>query len=202
MVTMLRIGLTGGIGSGKTTVATMLADAGFPVVDADQIGREIMQAGSPVLDQVASVFGADLLDGDGELNRAELARRAFSSAEHTAQLNGITHPAIRRESERRLAQLEAEGERAAVYDMPLLIELGLDENMDLTVVVDVDAEERVRRLVNSRGLDEADARNRIERQIDDETRRSHADVVIDNNGPLEALKPQVNELINRIGKML
>ena len=202
MGTMLRIGLTGGIGSGKTTVAKMLADAGFPVVDADQIGREIMQAGSPVLDQVAAAFGADLLDGDGELNRAELARRAFDSAEHTAQLNGITHPAIRRESERRLAQLDADGASAAVYDMPLLIELGLDENMDLTVVVDVEAEERVHRLVSSRGLDETDARNRIERQIDDETRRSHADVVIDNNGPLVALKPQVNELINRIGKML
>lgn len=202
MGTMLRIGLTGGIGSGKTTVAAILADAGFPVVDADQVGREIMQAGSPVLDQVAAAFGADLIGSDGELNRAELARRAFDSAEHTEQLNSITHPAIRRESERRLAQLEADGESAAVYDMPLLIELGLDESMDLTVVVAVDAEERVRRLVGSRGLDEVDARNRIERQIDDETRRSHADVVIDNNGPLEALEPQVNELIKQIRKML
>lgn len=195
---MKRIGLTGGIGSGKSTVANMLADAGFPVVDADQIAREIMEPGSPVLDEVAEVFGADLIDAHGALDRAELARRAFSSKEETEKLNAITHPAIRAESKRRFDAAEARGEKACVYDMPLLVDLGLHREMDITVVVDVEVEERVRRLVEKRGLDEADARARIAQQLDDETRKAAADVVIDNNGAPEDLAPQVRELVESI----
>lgn len=198
---MKRIGLTGGIGSGKSTVARMLADAGFPVVDADKIARQIMEPGSPVLVKVGEVFGADLIGEDGQLNRAELARRAFGSEETTQQLNAITHPAIREESGRQFAAAEAAGAKAAVYDMPLLVEQGLHEQMDLTVVVDVDAEERVRRLVSSRGLDETDARARIARQIGDAERRAAADVVIDNNGSLEELKPQVEALVSEIREL-
>ncbi|WCZ38811.1 dephospho-CoA kinase [Corynebacterium jeddahense] len=195
---MKKVGLTGGIGSGKSTVARMLADAGFAVVDADQIAREIMEPGSPVLDEVAREFGADLIGPGGALNRGELARRAFASREQTARLNAITHPAIRAESERRFAAAAVAGEPAVVYDMPLLVDLGLDKDMDLTVVVDVDVEERVRRLVATRGLDEADARARIKQQLDDDTRKAAADVIIDNNGPKEALEPQVRELIETL----
>lgn len=196
---MKRIGLTGGIGSGKSTVAAMLADAGYTIVDADQIAREIMEPGSPVLDEVVATFGADLIREDGTLDRAGLARRAFASEEETQKLNAVTHPAIRAEAERQFAAAEARGDRAAVYDMPLLVEQGLHDDMDLTVVVDVDAEERVRRLVSSRGLDEDDARARIARQIDDATRRAAADVVIDNNGPKSDLAPQVERLVEIIG---
>ena len=192
---MKKVGLTGGIGSGKSTVARMLADDGFLVVDADQIAREIMEPGSPVLAEVADVFGADLIDDTGALNRGELARRAFASTEQTAKLNAITHPAIRAESNRRFDAAEAAGERAVIYDMPLLVDLGLDEEMDLTVVVDVDADERVRRLVEKRGLAEPDARARIAQQVDDATRLAAADVVIDNNGPKEALAAQVENLV-------
>lgn len=195
---MKRIGLTGGIGSGKSTVAAMLADAGFAVVDADQIAREIMEPGSPVLDEVTEVFGADLIDADGALDRGELARRAFATKDETAKLNAITHPAIREESKRRFAEAEARGERACIYDMPLLVDLGLNNDMDLTVVVDVDVEERVRRLVEKRGLDEADARARIAQQIDDATRNAAADVLIDNNGALEDLEPQVAKLVETL----
>lgn len=195
---MKRVGLTGGIGSGKSTVAKRLAEAGFTVVDADQIARDIMEPGSPVLEQVAQAFGSDVIAQDGSLDRAELARRAFASREQTAKLNSITHPAIREESKRRFAQAEAAGAKVAVYDMPLLVDLGLHEDMDLTVVVDVDAEERVRRLVVSRGLDESDARARIAQQVDDATRLAAADVVIDNNGPLENLEPQVRELVEKL----
>lgn len=195
---MKKIGLTGGIGSGKSTVAKLLAEAGFKVVDADQIAREIMEPGSPVLDDVADAFGADAIREDGTLDRGKLAGRAFVDKRATEKLNSITHPAIRAESERRFADAEAAGEPAVVYDMPLLVDIGMHRDMDLTVVVDVDADERVRRLVSSRGLDEADARARIAQQIDDDTRKAAADVIIDNNGAIDALRPQVDELIARL----
>lgn len=195
---MKKVGLTGGIGSGKSTVARMLADEGFPVVDADQIAREIMEPGSPVLAQVAEVFGEDLIDDTGALNRAELAKRAFSSTEKTEKLNALTHPAIRAESNRRFDEAEKAGARAVIYDMPLLVDLGLHHDMDMTVVVDVDVDERVRRLVDKRGLTEADARARIAQQVDDDTRRAAADIVVDNNGPLEALAAQVEKVVRMI----
>ena len=195
---MKKIGLTGGIGSGKSTVAKLLEHEGFPVVDADKIAREIMEPGSPVLDEVAAAFGDDLINEDGSLDRGELARRAFVDKPSTEKLNSITHPAIRAESERRFAAAEAAGEPAVIYDMPLLVELGMHRGMDLTVVVDVDAEERVRRLTMSRGLDEADARARIAQQIDDATRKAAADIIIDNNGDEENLKPQVEKLVQQI----
>ena len=195
---MKKVGLTGGIGSGKSTVARMLADEGFPIVDADQIAREIMEPGSPVLAQVAEVFGEDLIDDTGALNRAELAKRAFSSTEQTEKLNALTHPAIRAESNRRFDEAEKAGARAVIYDMPLLVDLGLHHDMDMTVVVDVDVDERVRRLVDKRGLTEADARARIAQQVDDDTRRAAADIVVDNNGPLEALAAQVEKVVRMI----
>ena len=195
---MKKVGLTGGIGSGKSTVARMLADEGFPVVDADQIAREIMEPGSPVLAQVAEVFGEDLIDDTGALNRAELAKRVFSSTEQTEKLNALTHPAIRAESNRRFDEAEKAGARAVIYDMPLLVDLGLHHDMDMTVVVDVDVDERVRRLVDKRGLTEADARARIAQQVDDDTRRAAADIVVDNNGPLEALAAQVEKVVRMI----
>lgn len=195
---MKKIGLTGGIGSGKSTVAKILAEHGFVVVDADKIAREIMEPGSPVLDEVAAEFGGDLIASDGSLDRGELARRAFVDKQSTEKLNSITHPAIRAESERRFAAAEAAGEPAVVYDMPLLVELGMHNAMDLTVVVDVDTEERVRRLTASRGLDETDARARIAQQIDSEKRNAAANVIIDNNGSEADLIPQVNELVERI----
>ena len=195
---MKKVGLTGGIGSGKSTVARMLADEGFPVVDADQIAREIMEPGSPVLAQVAEVFGEDLIDDTGALNRAELAKRAFSSTEQTEKLNALTHPAIRAESNRRFDEAEKAGACAVIYDMPLLVDLGLHHDMDMTVVVDVDVDERVRRLVDKRGLTEADARARIAQQVDDDTRRAAADIVVDNNGPLEALAAQVEKVVRMI----
>ncbi|SIQ52121.1 Dephospho-CoA kinase [Corynebacterium afermentans subsp. afermentans] len=195
---MEKVGLTGGIGSGKSTVARMLGGAAFAVVDADQVARDIMEPGSPVLEEVAAAFGADLIGDDGALDRGELARRAFATTEDTQRLNAITHPAIRAESERRFAAAEEAGEQAVIYDMPLLVDLGLNQDMDLTVVVDVDKEERIRRLVDKRGLDEADARARMAQQIDDATRLAAADVVIDNNGPLDTLEPQVAALIKKI----
>lgn len=195
---MLRIGLTGGIGSGKTTVADLLRSHGLPIIDADLIARDIVKPGQPALAELVQAFGHDILNEDGSLNRSLLASRAFVDAEHTELLNSITHPRIQAETARRFAAAEAAGEKAVVYDMPLLVDNGLHKAMDLVVVVDVDAETRVARLVAWRGLTEEDARRRLDAQISDEERLAAADVVIDNNGNLESLDRQVADLIERI----
>ncbi|RSZ66051.1 dephospho-CoA kinase [Corynebacterium hylobatis] len=195
---MIKVGLTGGIGSGKSTVTGLLLAHGIPVVDADQIARDIVEPGQPALQELAEAFGPDIIRADGSLDRAGLAAKAFVDAEHTALLNSITHPRIAEETARRFAAAEEAGETAIVYDMPLLVDKGLDRQMDLVVVIDVDAEERVRRLVDKRGLAEMDVRRRIDAQVPDDIRRVAADVLIDNNGPLEALAPQVDELVEEI----
>ncbi|WBT09909.1 dephospho-CoA kinase [Corynebacterium sp. SCR221107] len=191
---MKRVGLTGGIGSGKSTVARMLAKKGAPVIDADQIAREIVAPGQPALEELAKEFGTEILQPDGTLNRAALAERAFATPEATARLNAITHPRI----EQRTAQLfdgaQAQGYPFAVWDMPLLVDNGYHENMDFVIVVDVDPETRVRRLVKFRGLDEADARRRIAAQVPDHVRIAAADFVVDNNADEQALTPQVDRL--------
>ena len=199
---MLRIGLTGGIGSGKSSVAALLRERGFVVVDADRIARDVLQPGSDALKEVAAAFGDDLVDASGALNRKLLAQRAFVSEEQTQKLNSITHRAIRKSSARQCDAAEGDGGRGAAYDMPLVVELGLHRQMDFTVVVDVSEEERVRRLVQLRGLSEADARSRIARQIDDDDRLAAADYVIDNNGPLSELAPQVDALVDYVEREL
>jgi len=195
---MLRIGLTGGIGSGKSTVADLLASEGFLIVDADQVARDIVEPGQPALAELAEAFGQDILKPDGTLDRAGLAAKASVSEEQTALLNAITHPRIAEESARRFNEAEAQGAKVAVYDMPLLVEKGLDRKMDLVVVVDVDVEERVRRLVEKRGLTEDDVRRRIASQVPDDVRLKAADIVVDNNGTLEDLHAEASKLIAEI----
>lgn len=195
---MKKIGLTGGIGSGKSTVAKQLAAAGFPVVDADQLAREIVEPGQPALAKLVEAFGEEILSADGSLNRAALAERAFATQEGTDTLNSITHPAIRALTDQRFAEAEADGVEAVIYDMPLLVDLGLDKGMDLVVVVSASEDIRIQRLAASRGVDEEDARRRMAAQIDEATRNAAADVVIDNNGGLDELGPQVDLLIEKI----
>ncbi len=195
---MLKIGLTGGIGSGKSTVATLLAERGFEIIDADQIARDVVEPGRPALAELAEAFGEDIIRPDGTLDRGGLARRAFTDAERTQLLNSITHPRIREETARRFAEAEEAGRRSVVYDMPLLIDQGLQKKMDLTVVVDVDIEKRVERVVARRGLAEDDVRRRIAAQVSDDVRIAAADVIIDNNGTLADLAPQVKDLVQKI----
>lgn len=192
---MFILGLTGGIGSGKSTVSRIFANHGAQIVDADLIAREIVEPGEPALAELAAAFPGILHD-DGTLNRAELARQAFVSAEKTAVLNGITHPRIRERTEQVLAAAKANAgaDAVTVYDMPLLIENGETDRVDLVVVVDVPDELRVQRLVEHRGVDEDDARRRIQQQIDRDTRLAAADIVLDNSGTLEDLEGQVDEL--------
>ena len=192
---MLLIGLTGGIGSGKSTVAAMLRDQGIRVVDADQIARKVVEPGQPALAELVEVFGQDILNDDGSLNRQELANRAFATEEATNALNTITHPRIEQETQRQFDLAAAEKENFLVYDMPLLVERGLHEEMDMVIVVHTDIEERVRRLVERRGLDEDDVRRRMSHQVDDVTRLASADVLIDNNGSVNHLRKQVDDFL-------
>lgn len=189
---MITIGLTGGIGSGKSTVSSRLAELGAFIVDADLVAREIVEPGQPALAELADAFDG-VLNPDGTLNRAELARQAFATPEATEKLNAITHPRIRARTEELFKQGRESGAQVLVYDMPLLIENGEVDKVDHVLVVDAPDELRIDRLVQHRGLDEDDARRRIAAQIDRESRLNAADTVLDNSGTVEQLLEQVDD---------
>lgn len=192
------IGLTGGIGSGKTSVADLLRSHGLPVIDADQLARDIVEPGQPALAELAAAFGTDILHGNGTLNRAELAARAFADEESIERLNAITHPRIMALRDELIDAARTAGEPAVIYDMPLLVEKGQHTDMDLVAVVHVDVDKRIERMVTGRGLEEGDVRRRMAAQATDDERLAVADVVIDNNGPREKLEPQAQALVDRI----
>lgn len=194
---MRRIGITGGIGSGKSTVARMLEAKGASIVDADQIARDIVQPGQPALDELVQAFGAGILREDGTLNRGRLAQLAFADEQGTDRLNTIMHPRIAEEARRRLAQANAS---VVVYDMPLLVETGQQEVVDVVLVVDVPVETQVARAVGQRGLDESDVRRRIAAQASREQRRAVADVIIDNDGTLAHTQAQVDAFWSEINQ--
>lgn len=191
---MLKVGLTGGMGSGKSSVAKRLGELGARIIDADAIAREIVEPGEPALRELVEAFGKDILLPDGRLDRGRLAGRAFASKEATATLNAITHPRI---AERTKELFDEAGDKdIVVHDMPLLIENDIAADCHIVVVVHAPAEVRIARLVASRGVDEADARRRIAAQIGDEERLAAADVVLDNSGTPELLRRQVDDLYN------
>lgn len=192
---MLKVGLTGGMGSGKSTVARRFAELGAVIIDADQIARDVVEPGEPALAELAEAFGEGILFDDGSLNRGELAKRAFVSAEKTELLNSITHPRIEQRTEE---QFNAAGDAIIVFDSPLLIEMGQSEAQDLVVVVHTPVEVRLDRLVESRGVDREDAKQRIAKQISDDKRLQCADVVMENSGTEEDLVRQVDRIWERI----
>ena len=185
---MLRIGLTGGIGSGKSTVSRLLAERGAVIVDADAIAREVVRPGTPGLAAVAQAFGVAILAADGSLDRPALAAVVFADTEQRAKLDGIVHPLVRARATELAAA--APPDAVLVNDVPLLAETGQASSYDLVVVVEADVETRVARLVQ-RGLTAEDARARIAVQATDEQRRAIADVVLDNSGTPEQLAAQV-----------
>jgi len=189
---MLRIGLTGGIGAGKSMVARRLVELGATLVDADAIAREVVEPGSPGLAEVAAAFGADVLDADGALDRPKLGSIVFGDPAARQRLNGILHPLIGR----RTAELvrAAAPDAIVVQDIPLLVEGGMGAAFGLVVVVHAAVDERIRRLVTDRGMTAEDARARIDAQADEPARRAAADVWLDNTGTPEAVRAEVDRL--------
>jgi dephospho-CoA kinase len=193
---VVRIGLTGGIGSGKTTVTDLLSACGAVIVDSDVLAREVVARGTEGQAAVVAEFGPDVLAPDGELDRQRLAGLVFTDPEARARLNSVVHPRVRRRAAELVAQAPAGA--VVVQAIPLLVEVGLADEFDLVVVVDVDPEVAVHRLVTSRGMSELDARARIEAQAPRAQRLAAADVVLDNSAAPEALAAQVTRLWRRL----
>jgi dephospho-CoA kinase len=194
------VALTGGIASGKSTIARRLAENGAVVVDADQIVRDVQRPGSPVLQAIAAEFGGRMVLPDGTLDRAALGGAVFGDADAVKRLNAIVHPGVRAESARRFAETFAvDPEAVVVYDVPLLVEARADDPWELIVVAHAPADVRRRRLVELRGMSEADAAARLASQVSDDARLAVADVVIDTAGSLEDTQRQVDDLWSRLG---
>jgi len=193
------IALTGGIASGKSTIARRLAERGAVIVDADALVREVQEPGSPVLAALADEFGADIIRDDGSLDRAALGARAFGDPERVARLNAIVHPAVRDLSHRRFREaFAADPDALVVYDVPLLVEARAEDAWDLVVVAHAPAPVRRERLVALRGMSEEEAAGRIAAQVGDEERLRVADVVIDTAGTIEETLRQTDELWDRL----
>ncbi|WP_151524182.1 dephospho-CoA kinase [Serinicoccus kebangsaanensis] len=188
----LRVGLSGGIGSGKSTVAAQLGELGALVVDADLVAREVVEPGSPGLAEVAERFGPGVIAADGSLDRAALGRVVFVDEQARRDLERITHPRIRRRSAE-LMDAAPQG-TVVVHDIPLLVEMGLVGDYALTVIVDVPEAERLRRLVQLRGMDRESAQARLRAQADDAGRAAAADVLLDNSTTREDLRDAVATL--------
>ncbi|MFJ9886798.1 dephospho-CoA kinase [Streptomyces sp. NPDC091287] len=196
---MLKVGLTGGIGAGKSEVSRLLVKYGAVLIDSDRIAREVVEPGTPGLAAVVEEFGPDVLTAEGALDRPALGALVFADAGRLAALNAIVHPLVgARAAERERAAPE---DAVVVHDVPLLTENGLAPLYDLVVVVDASAETQLERLVTLRGMTESDARARMAAQATRDQRRAVADLIVDNDGPLEALEPQVrtvwDELVRR-----
>jgi dephospho-CoA kinase len=188
---MLMVGLTGGIGAGKSTVARLLAERGAVVVDADAIAREVVEPGTPTLAKLVDEFGPSILRADGSLDRAALAAVAFVDDEHRKQLEAITHPAIGEEFLRRVA--EAPPNAVVIHDVPLLVESKRGFEYAAVIVVEAPLETRLDRL-EERGVPRDDARRRIELQATDEERRKVATWVVDNAEDLRRLERQIQDI--------
>lgn len=192
---MLLVALTGGIASGKSTVARRLAEHGAVVVDADQVARDVVAPGEPALARIAEEFGPAVLAADGSLDRAALGAIVFSDPDARRTLNAITHPAVSERSQALFAAAGAADPRAVVvYDVPLLAEAGRRTEFDLVVVVHAPTETRIRRMVELRGMTRDEALHRIQSQATDTERLAIADVVIDADGTVEETLAQTDAL--------
>jgi dephospho-CoA kinase len=191
---MLRIGLTGGIGSGKSAVAAMLREMGVPVIEADDLAHEITRRGEPAYDEIVECFGKEILQENGEIDRARLAAAVFGSREKLDRLNRIVHPRVLEQAERWLAERKREGAPMAVVEAPLLMEAGFHRRFDRLVVVWCRPEQQWERL-SQRGMNHEDAERRMAAQMPAEAKKRLAHDLIDNSGTLEETRRQVEQLV-------
>ena len=192
---MIVFGLTGNTGTGKTTVADALRRRGIPVVDADQIAREIVHSGETALEEIVSAFGDEYLDDDGELRRQKLGRLIFGDKEARAKLEAITHPRIALRARDQLDEYTASGETMAVYDSAILVETGLAKAFSALVVVYAEPDEQLDRIMTRDGLSRRDAQQRVNAQLSLSEKMRLADYVVENTGSLADLESRVARLV-------
>lgn len=192
------VGLTGNIASGKSEVARLWAAAGVPVLDSDALAREAVRPGSDGLAAVVEAFGPEVLAPDGSLDRARMRQRVFRDPRARARLEGILHPRIAALRDRWLAERRAAGDPLVVVEIPLLFEVGLEDTVDLVVLVDAPPEIRLERLVRARGLEPEEARRLMASQLDPAAKRARAHHVLDNSGTLAELHRAAEELLARL----
>jgi dephospho-CoA kinase len=198
MAAMKVFGLTGGIGSGKSTVARMLKELGAEVVDADEIAREVVRPGTTGLARLVEAFGAEILSPDGTLDRKRLGARVFADAAARARLNAITHPLIGEETARRMQALAAGGAPFAFYEAALLVDNGAHLGLDGLVVVEASPALQRARVIARDQIDDGEAARRVAAQVDNAARRAVADVVLVNDGTEETLLSAVKKLYDRL----
>ena len=197
---MLVVGLTGNIGSGKSTVARRFADRGVPLIDADVLAREAVAPGSPALERIVARWGRRVLGPDGTLDRAALRERVFGHLAELEALNGMVHPEVRRRRDELMARAAASGARVVVCDIPLLFEAHMENEFDVIVLVDAPRDLRLARLVEERGLSPSMAEAIMATQQSSDEKRERADFVIRNDGSLEALDREVDTVWRAIAQ--
>lgn len=196
---MTLIALTGGIASGKSTIGRRFEELGATRIDADVLARQAVEVGSPGLARVREQFGDEIMSGDGSLDRQALGAKVFGAPEQLERLNDIVHPAVRALAAERIAEARARDPRGViVYEIPLLVETGLDGEWDLIVVADAPEAQRIQRLREYREMSESESRRRVRSQASDAERRAVADVLIDTSGTLVSTLEQVDALWERI----
>jgi dephospho-CoA kinase len=195
---MLLIGLTGNIGSGKSSVSRLLADHGATIVDADVLARRAVEVDTPAYEQIVERWGSAVLSPDGHLDRAALRRIVFADPQQLEELNRIVHPEVERLGAELIEAARARGDRVVVCDVPLLFERHMTDRFDRIVLVDADRAIRLERLVRDRGLRETEAMEMIAAQMPADLKRARADFIIDNNGSLAQLERRVNDVWNAL----
>lgn len=198
---MLLVGLTGNVGSGKSTVAEIFAARGATIVDADMLARRVVEQGTPGFEQVRERWGTMILDDSGDIDRAALRGIVFDEPDELEQLNAIVHPEVERLRQLEIAEAEARGDRIVVCDIPLLFERHLADRFDAIILVDAPRPTRLERLVRDRGLTETEAMAMIAAQMPAELKRARADIIIDNDGSRDALASRTAEAWESLDQM-
>ncbi|MCX5862938.1 MAG: dephospho-CoA kinase [Desulfomonile sp.] len=198
---MLVVGLTGGISSGKSTVSAMFRQAGVPVICADELAHEVVKPRSPALEDIRRVFGDEILDADGVLDRVVMARLIFKDTSKRRMLESIIHPRVSEEKNRRIAEFEQQGLPFVVVDVPLLYEAAWEKNFDVVIVVYVPREIQEKRLAERDNMSAHEIRSRVDSQMAIEDKRKRADMIVDNTGSLDYTRLQVENIMRRLSQM-